>query len=65
MMFLIASFLLAPLSNSIDDFFCFIGLAFFKKEKKRACCIFMFFFTELLHDFDAHSKPNVFKMFLW
>ena len=44
---LMASFLLVPLLNwmtSVNDIFCFIGLAFIKKKRKRACCIFMLFF---------------------
>ena len=47
---------------------------FFKKEKKRACGILMLFSTDFLfkmklwikqNNFDAQSKPDVLKMFLW
>ena len=51
-------------------FICFVGLVFFKKEKSllyihvpQSYCLKQNS-KITLHGFDAHSKPDVFKMFL-
>ena len=57
---------------NVDDFFCFLGLAFLRKKIKTLLYIDLLLHRVIAqnktlntqHDFAAHSKPDAFKIFL-
>ena len=46
--------------TNVNDFFCFIGLVFFKKEKKRVFFVYSCSspqsYCYMIHDFDAQNQ---------